>query len=100
MADWLKLAQEAYESSSAYMDANHRPDIDYSIRAFRNEHAQGSKYLSAEFQSRSRLFRPKTRAVIRKNEAAGAIALFSNMDIVDLQPGDPDNDRSRASRDV
>ena len=96
---WLDLSKEAFDASSAYMDANLRADADYSLRAFRNEHAAGSKYLSPEYASRSRIFRPKTRSVIRKNEAAGAVALFSNMEIVDLQPGDPDDMMSVASRD-
>ena len=89
--NFLTLAQEAYESSSAFVDANYRSDWDYSLRAFRNEHAQGSKYLSPEFASRSRIFRPKTRAIIRKNEAAAAVALFSNMEVVDIQPENPDD---------
>ena len=91
MTDFLKLSQQAYESSSAFVDANHRSDWDYSLRAFRNEHAQGSKYLSPEFAARSRLFRPKTRAIIRKNEAAGAVALFSNMEVVNIQAENPDD---------
>lgn len=97
---WLDLAKEAFDASSQYMDANYRQDWEYGLRAFRNEHAAGSKYLSPEYAARSRLFRPKTRAVIRKNEAAGAVALFSNMEIVDLQAGNPDDPYSVASRDA
>ena len=97
MPDYLKLAQEAFEASSTFMDANWRPDWDYSIKAFRNEHASGSKYLSPEYASRSRLVSPKTRSIIRKNEAAGAVALFSNMDVVNLEPGNPDEMLSVAS---
>lgn len=99
MADWLKLAQEAYEASTTYFDANHRADLDYALKAFRNEHAAGSKYNSEEFKSRSRIFRPKTRSIIRKNEAAGAVALFSNMDVVNVTPGNPDSPLSAASSD-
>lgn len=91
MADWLKLSKEAFDSASAYMDANYRPDLEYSLRAFRNEHGAGSKYLSDEYKARSRIYRPKTRSIIRKNEAAAAVALFSNMDVVNLTPGDPDS---------
>jgi hypothetical protein len=98
--DFLKLAKEAYDASSAFVDANYRADWDYSIRAFRNEHAAGSKYLSADYQHRSRLHRPKTRSVIRKNEAAGAAALFGNMEIVDIKAGNPDDLMSLASRDA
>lgn len=95
--DWLKLTQDAFDASSAYLDANYRPDWDYSLRAFRSEHATGSKYLSEEYKSRSRIFRPKTRSIIRKNEAAGAIALFSNMDVVNVTPGNADDPHNVAS---
>ena len=97
MPDYLKLAQQAYEASSSYIDANLRSDWDYSIKAFRNEFAGSSKYLSPEYQSRSRLFPPHTRTIIRKNEAAGAVALFSNMDVVNVTPGNPDDVMSVAS---
>jgi hypothetical protein len=100
LADWLALTQEAFDASSAYVDANYRPDWDYSLRAFRNEHASGSKYLSDEYKSRSRLFPPHTRSIIRKNEAAGAAALFSNMDVVNLTPGNPDDAMSVASAEA
>lgn len=97
MPDFLNLSKEAFEASTTYMDANYRKDFDYSLRAFRNEHAPDSKYNSPEYQARSRVFDPKTRSVIRKNEAAAAVALFSNMDIVDMTPGNPDDMMSVAS---
>ena len=95
--DYLDLAKQAYDSSTSFIDANWRSDWDYSLRAFRLEHAPGSKYLSDEYKARSRLVSPKTRSIIRKNEAAGAVALFSNMDVVNLSPGNPDDVMSVAS---
>lgn len=100
MPDFLKLAQDAYEASTTYVDANYRPEWDYALRAFRNEHAAGSKYLSEEYKSRSRIFPPHTRTIIRKNEAAAAMALFSNMEIVNITPGDPDNMMSVAGAEA
>jgi hypothetical protein len=97
MPDYLALAKQAYEASTTYIDANYRADWDYSLRAFRNEHAAGSKYLDDAYKARSRLFRPKTRSIIRKNEAAAAVALFSNMEVVDIGPGNPDDVMSVAS---
>ena len=94
---WLTLAQDAYEASSAFLDTNHRADWDYSLRAFRNEHAQGSKYLSTEYASRSRLYRPKTRAIIRKNEAAGMQAMFSNREFIAVDAENPDDPVNVAS---
>ena len=95
--DYLDLAKQAYDASTTFLDANYRADLDYSLRAFRNEHAAGSKYLSEEYKSRSRIFRPKTRAIIRKNEAAGMQAAFSNREMVSVSPANPDDIMSVAS---
>lgn len=97
MADYLALAKEAFDASTTYLDANYRADLDYSLRAFRNEHASGSKYLSEEYKSRSRLFPPHTRTIIRKNEAAGMQAAFSNREVVNVEAGNPDDVMSVAS---
>lgn len=91
MADFLQLAKDAFEASSAYIDNNWRKDWEYGIRAFRNEHAPGSKYLSEEYKSRSRLFPPHTRTIIRKNEAAAMQAAFSNKEMAIVEPGNPDD---------
>lgn len=91
MTDFLDLSKQAYDSSTSYVDGNYRKDWDYSLKAFNNEHASGSKYLSDEYKARSRIFHPKTRSIIRKNEAAGAMALFSNMETVDVTAGNPDD---------
>lgn len=80
--DWLKLARDAYSSSTTYVDANYRKNWEDSIRAFHNQHPRDSKYNSPAFDKRSSIFRPKTRSVIRKNEAIAAAAFFSNMDVV------------------
>jgi hypothetical protein len=100
MPNFLKLAQEAFESSSAFVDSNYRPDWDYSIKAFRQEHASGSKYLSGEYAARSKLVSPKTRSIIRKNEAAASMAIFQNMEMVNIAPGDPDNPLSVAGAEA
>lgn len=89
--DWLDLSKQAFEASTTYLDANYRPDLDYSLRAFRNEHAAGSKYNSEEYKARSRIFRPKTRSIIRKNEAAAMQAAFSNREMVNTEAGNPND---------
>lgn len=82
--DWLKRAKDAFRFSTTYVDSNYRKQWDDSIRAFNNQHAGDSKYNSELFRKRSNLFRPKTRAIIRKNEAAAAAAFFSNFDLIDV----------------
>src|SRR3990167_3947969 len=38
--DYLALAQEAFDASTTFLDANYRVDLDYSLRAFRNERSE------------------------------------------------------------
>src|SRR5450631_914567 len=79
--NWKRRAKDALRFSTTYMDSNLRRQFDDSLRAFNSEHPSDSKYNSEGFKKRSHLFVPKTRAVIRKNEAAGAAAFFSNQDV-------------------
>lgn len=83
--NWLKRAKDSYRFSTSYIDSNYRNKWDDSIRAFNSLHPNDSKYNGELFKKRSNLFRPKTRAIIRKNEAAAAAAFFSNMDLIDIQ---------------
>lgn len=71
-------------ASSTYVDANYRKQWEDAIRMFQSRHASDSKYHSEAFKYRSKIFRPKTRSVIRKNEGAAAAAFFSNIDVVNI----------------
>jgi len=93
---WLELARRAYESSTSYLDSNYRKQWERNISLFRSQHPSGSKYNSQTYQHRSRLFRPKTRASIRTNEAAAAAAFFSTQDVIDVRP---ENDSDPVQRD-
>lgn len=100
MADtpnWLQLAADAYSASNTYFDASIRRQIEADLRQFQSLHPAGSKYLADANRARSRLFRPKTRATIRKNEAVAAEAFFSTRDVVSIDAEDDDNDQQRAS---
>lgn len=85
-SDWLQIARDAYDASSTYLDANHRKVWERNIALFQSRHPSGSKYLSPAYKSRSRLFRPKTKSVVRKNEAAASAAFFANVDVVTCEP--------------
>lgn len=100
MPDFLQRARDAFSFSTSYMDSNLRGPLDDSLRAFNNQHAASSKYNSEVFKRRSHLYRPKTRAVIRKNEAAAAAALFSNFDLINTEPADPSSKEEIISADV
>ena len=97
---WLTLAREAYNSSTSYLDANYRRQWERNISLFQSEHPTGSKYHTAGYQHRSRLFRPKTRSAIRTNEAAVAAAFFATEDIVSVYPENDSDPEQRASATV
>lgn len=98
--DWLALARDAFSSSTSYMDANWRKKWEDCIAMFQSRHPVGSKYNSEAYKHKSRLFRPKTRSLVRKNEAAVAIAFFSNPDVVTVEAEDEANPMQVASAEV
>jgi hypothetical protein len=89
--EWLQIASDAFVASTTYMEANYRKTFEKNIALFQSRHPSGSKYNSAVYKSRSRLFRPKTKSVVRKNEAAAAAAFFANVDVVTIEPQDDAN---------
>lgn len=95
--DWLQLANLAFEGSTSYVDTNYRSQWERNIRQFRSMHPIGSKYLSEAWRGKSKFFRPKTRAAVRKAEAAAAAAFFSTADVVDLAAVDDNNPMQLAS---
>jgi hypothetical protein len=97
---WLRKAQDAYRTSTSYVDTNFRKQWENSIRAFNSQHPTESKYNSPAYEKRSHIYRPKTRSVVRKNEAAAAAAFFSNMDTVSIAAEDQSNKAQLASSEI
>lgn len=98
--NWLRRAASAFQSSTSYMDTNYRKAWEDSIRAFHSQHPSDSKYNAPAYEKRSRLYRPKTRTIIRKNEAAAAAAFFSNMDTVTVSAEDQTNKEQLVNADI
>ena len=97
---FLKRAREAFTSSTSFFDTNYRKKIENSLRQFQSRHPIGSKYYSDSYKFRTRGFRPKTRSFVRANEAKGVIAFFSNRDLVNVEPMNPDNPLQVASAEL
>lgn len=100
MNDFMSMAREAFTTSTTFFDSSIRKQVESNIRQFQGIHPAGSKYHSDTYKSRSRLFRPKTRTTIRKNEAVAAEALFSTNDVVSVAAEDEDNQMQTASAEV
>ena len=97
MADWLKIAKDAYDASTTYIDSNYRKRWEDDIKAFQSKHTSDSKYTSEAYKHRSKIYRPKSRSVVRKNEAAAAAAYFSNIDVVNIEAEDQGDSAQLAS---
>jgi hypothetical protein len=92
---WIKLARDANSRSTNYFDNNYRKVWEDDLRMFQSKHPRDSKYNADAYKFRSRVFRPKSRAVVRKNEATAALAFFSNPDVVSIDPVN-DEDQGQA----
>jgi len=89
---WMRMkAQEIYQTSTDYMEANITQRWEKNLSHFNNQHAPGSNYRKSSWK-RSRVFRPKTRSNIKSQEAGLAAAAFSTKNLVDIQPVDKTNE--------
>lgn len=95
-----KLGMETYSSSTNWLNSGRRARWNDSLRAFQSQHPSGSKYLSGDYRFRSSLYRPKTRAMVRRDEAATASAFFANDDVVSIAAGDDDDPKQQASAEI
>jgi hypothetical protein len=82
--DWLQIARQSHTASTDFMNGDLRIEWENSLRMFNNQHPAGSKYSSEAYKHRSKIFRPKTRSAVRRDEAAAAAAFFSTADLVNI----------------
>ena len=98
--NFLQLAKDAYSSSTSYVDSNYRKKWEDAISMFQSRHPADSKYNSESYAHRSKLFRPKSRSMVRKHEASTAAAFFSNVDVISTDATDDGNPAQVASAEV
>jgi hypothetical protein len=98
--DWLQIARDAYSTSESWFDSAVRKDVERNVAHFQNRHAPGSKYYSDLYKYRSKGFRPKTRAVVRKNEALAANAFFATSNLLVIRAEDESNIVQRVSAEI
>ena len=95
--DPLGLARDIYEDSTRFVESSLKAQWEKDERAFQGRHPAGSKYLSDAFKGRTKLFRPKTRTMIRQGDANLAQSFFSNEDVLTVRPYDETNKKQKAS---
>lgn len=95
-----KMGREIWDASTNWLNSGRRARWNDSLRAFQSLHPSGSKYLSGDYRYRSTLFRPKSRAMVRRDEASTASAFFSNEDVVSITADDDDDPKQQASAEI
>ena len=100
LGEWLRIARDAYDDSDRYMESSLRVQWERNERAFQNRFPTGSKYLSDAYKQRTKLYRPKTRAMIRTGEAMLATSYFSNEDVIAVSPMDETSPDQVASAEI
>jgi hypothetical protein len=92
----IETARTIYRASTDYIDSNITTTWETNLAHFLGEHKPSSKFRANSYK-RSRVFRPKTRSMTKASEAALTNAMFSTLDVLDVQPEDPTDDIQVAS---
>ncbi len=96
----MRLVRSAFSQGKSYQEQVLQPRWISAHNAFNNKHSSDSKYSSARFRGRSRLFRPKTRATARKKQAEAAAALFATSDALIVRATDETNPQQLAGAEL
>lgn len=99
-SEFLQMVAEADAQSLQYVSQVNRRSWERGYRAFHQEHFTGSKYTSDDYKNRSRLFIPKTRTAVRKDNAAVMASMFGSIDAVNCMAGNEGDAEQRASAAV
>lgn len=97
---WVTRSAAAFRASTSYVDNNYRQQWERNIANFNSKHPSGSKYHSDTYKFKSRLYRPKTRSMVRQNEAAAAAAFFTNSDAVNIEAMNKRDKHQRAAAEL
>lgn len=81
---WVDCFKAALKSARDHQQNKLETAWARNYRAFANRHFNGSKYDTYKYRNRSKLFKPKTRAAVRKNDATAAASMFSTEDVVSI----------------
>jgi len=97
---WLiQKARDMYATSTDYTDANITKQWETNLNHFNGQHAPGSRFSSVNLK-RSKVFRPKTRSMVKSQEAAFTVAAFGSENMLIVSPEDSDNIKQRISAKV
>lgn len=88
---WTEFAQRAHQTGKDWFEASISAQVAAGYAHFQSRHAPGSKYYHEYYKLRSQVFRPKSRSLVRRGEAATAVAFFSTEDLLTTDSWDDAN---------
>lgn len=83
---WLDLAVSNFNTGKTFQDAALTNQWERNADHFNSKHYRRSIYNSRQYKGRSGLFRPLTRSAERSGSAQFATAIFSNLQMTNVQP--------------
>ena len=95
----LHKSQQIYRDTTDYLNGNISSQWDENLSHFRSEHSDSSNYASEKYVQ-SKVFRPKSRANTKAQEAACSVAMFGTKNLLVVEPLDPTNEMQIASAEV
>jgi hypothetical protein len=99
-AQLMSLTRSMYAQGASYQEQNLQTRWTSAYNAFNNKHDSDSKYSSTRYRGRSRLYRPKTRATVRKKMAEAAASLFSTSDATQIVAADESDEIQAANAEL
>jgi hypothetical protein len=82
----MEIATAADKQALTFANQHWRRNWEQNYKSFRSEYVDNSKYKSADFRHRSKIFRPKTRISPTKDLAGAAQTLFATVDSLASRP--------------
>jgi len=89
--DWLYMARCAYDSSERWTQINLRATWARNLAHYRSEHGPDSAFNDPSNKHRAKHFWPKTRTLVRDQQASAVAAYFSSADVVAIEAENSDD---------
>lgn len=97
---WLKKAEECHRGSTDFLDTNFRKQWEDNLAHYNNEHTKDSRFHTTNYRNRNKLFRPKTRSIAIRGEAALARAMFGTNDLISVKAHDENDPMQLISSEI
>ncbi len=94
------IARKAWDDSTDFFDKSIRERIEKNYALAASKHPKGSKYHTDKYKHRSKSFRGKTKAAIRKNNAGATQALFSTDNVLAITATNQDDEQQVHSSEM